>query len=184
VYFGNQLQQVYIDQSIGGVGTAGSTSLLLATNGTPNFNQFIENLIEGPGIALFADNLGNTTISSSSGVAKALFYVIDGGGSVISVGSKGQLSLPTGCTVTGWVITADQPGSAVVDVLRSSFADFPAVVSIAGTDKPTLVTSQSNENLAVTVWNTALNANDQVQFYVDSASVVTRLNVTINVTVP
>ena len=66
VYYGGQLQQFYVDQSIGNVGSAQSTSLLLSTNGTPNFNQFVQNLQQGPNIILVTDNLGNTTISGAA----------------------------------------------------------------------------------------------------------------------
>lgn len=185
VVYNNAVQAYYIDQSIGGVGSSGGTSLLLETNGTANFNQAILNLTQGPGITLFDDNLGNTTISTAV-IPRvcALSYTIDGGGSVIGVGAKGQLSIPASCTITGWVITSDQPGSAVVDVLRSSYPNFPATISLAGADKPTLASAQKNENLALTAWTIAINAGDQVQFYVDSASTVTRLNLTVNLTIP
>lgn len=65
VFFGGKLQQFYIDQSIGNVGSSGGTSVLFETNGTPNFNQTLQNLVQGVGVTLFTDNSGNTTISIS-----------------------------------------------------------------------------------------------------------------------
>jgi len=115
----------------------------------------------------------------------AIQFTIDGGGSVPSTGVKGQISIPSACTIKGWVITADQSGSAVVDVLRSTYAGFPSTSSIAGSDKPTLSSAQKNHDTTLTGWgSTAINADDIIQFNLNSVTTVTRINVTINVTVP
>jgi hypothetical protein len=112
-------------------------------------------------------------------------FQIDGGGSVPSTGTKGQISIPTSSTLTGWVITADQTGSAVVDILKSSYASFPTTSSIAGTDKPTLSSARKNEDLALTGWgSTAITAGDIVQFALNSVTTVTFIDVTLNVTIP
>lgn len=111
----------------------------------------------------------------------AIAYVIDGGGSPVIAGIKGQVNVPATCVITGWVITADQSGSAVVDVNAGSYASFPALSSIAASDKPTLASAQKNENLAATTWAGSIAAGTQVQFSVTSATTVTRLNVGLNV---
>jgi hypothetical protein len=180
VAYGGNVQQVYPDQSIGAVGTGGSSPILLETNNTPNFNQNVLNLIQGSGITIATDNLGNSTFtnigtgavsgpttsnqilittSNTTSVwesvtnifntvprTAAITYTIDGGGSAIITGSKGQLDIPfPGCTITGWVLTADQIGSAVVDVQSSSYAGFPgSLASICGGDEPTLSGVQKN----------------------------------------
>src|SRR5271157_301282 len=115
----------------------------------------------------------------------SLNFVIDGGGAVPGTGAYGQINVPVACTVTGWVLTADQSGSAVVDVLRSTYAGFPTTSSIAGTDKPTLSSVQKNENLSEGSWgSTALAAGDQIQVNLNSVTTCTRLNLTIICTIP
>ena len=219
VAYGGKVQQVYPDQSIGGAGTGGSSPILLETNNTPNFNQNVLNLIQGSGITIATDNLGNSTFtnigtgavsgptttnqilittSSTTSVwesvtnvfntvprTAAISYTIDGGGSAITTGSKGQLDIPfPGCTITGWVLTADQIGSAVVDVQSSSYAGFPgSLVSICGGDEPTLSGTQKNENLAVSAWSPVIVPGTQLNFNVISATTVTRLNLTLICTV-
>jgi hypothetical protein len=126
---------------------------------------------------------GLNIVSSTSRIASFNFQV-DGGGSAITTGAKGQWSVPTACTVTGWVLTADQSGSCVIDVLKSSYAGFPSTASIASTDKPTLSSAQKNENLALSVWTTALAQGDELQINVNSASTVTRVNLSILVSIP
>ena len=67
VAYGGQIQQVYPDQSIGGVGTgsASGTALILQTNGMSNGNQLSLNL-QGAGSVSVADNgSGTTTITGT-----------------------------------------------------------------------------------------------------------------------
>jgi hypothetical protein len=112
-------------------------------------------------------------------------FQIDGGGSTPGTGVKGQISIPTSCTLTGWVITADQTGSAVVDILRSTYAAFPTTSSIAGTDKPTLTSQRKNEDLTLTGWGSkSISSGDIIQFSLSSVSTVTFIDVTLNVTIP
>src|ERR1035437_1756286 len=66
IYFGGKLQNFYIDQSIGNAGSSPASPLVLSTNGTPNFSQTSLNFIQGSGITLSTDNLGNMTITGSS----------------------------------------------------------------------------------------------------------------------
>jgi hypothetical protein len=127
---------------------------------------------------------GTLPISQVGARSGSLTYVIDGAGSVVTTGVKGQLSVPANCTITGWTITADQSGSAVVDVLHSTYSGFPTTSSIAGTDKPTLSSAQKNTDSTLSGWgSTSLSVGDIVQFDVDSCSTCTRLIVTLNVSI-
>jgi hypothetical protein len=114
----------------------------------------------------------------------AIECVFDGAGAAPGLGSYGSISLPFDCTVLGWVLLADQPGSAVIDVQRSTYGAFPAASSITGADKPTLAAQQSNENLAVTQWTTALLKGDVLQFILNSVAGCNRLNLTLNISIP
>lgn len=124
---------------------------------------------------------GNALNLVSTSRVASFNFCIDGGGSTPSTGAKGQWDVPVGCVITGWVLTADQSGSAVVDVLKNTYAAFPTTASIAGSDKPTLVTSQKNENLAVSQWTTTLLQGDQLQVSLSSVTTCQRLNLTIRV---
>jgi hypothetical protein len=111
-------------------------------------------------------------------------FVIDGGGSTISTGQKGHIEVPFNCTVTGWSIYADQSGSAVVDVWKDTYANFPPSVAdtITGSEKPTLSAEIKNQDLTLSTWTTSFTKGDILAFNVDSASTVQRLTVVINVT--
>lgn len=144
-------------------------------------------LVNADNVTITGDGTPNDPlVASPQKIKSSIQFVIDGGGSAIAPGTFGQISIPFACTILGWVLTADQSGSAVVDVLRSTFAAFPTTASIAGTDKPTLTAAQKAENLGpLALWgSTAINPGDEIQIAVDSAATVTRLNLTLNLSIP
>src|ERR1700692_1368984 len=104
IFFGGKLQQFYVDQTIGNVGTAGISSVLLETNGSPNFNQALLNLQQGTNIILTPDNFGNVTITSM------------GAGTVLKTngvtnGSQTLLNLVNGSNIA---ITQDGAGNVTL----------------------------------------------------------------------
>lgn len=109
---------------------------------------------------------------------------IDGGGSAITTGVKGFISVPYACTINSWDIFADQSGSIVIDVWKDTYANFPPTVAdtIAGSEKPTLSSAQKNQDLTLSTWTTAVTAGDTIGYNVDSATTVTRVTVIIKCT--
>lgn len=109
--------------------------------------------------------------------------VIDGAAAVITTGVKLDLEVPFDCVVEGWVLVADLSGDIVIDVWRDTFANFPPVVgdSIAGTEKPTLATQQTNSDLALSTWTTTLSKGEWLRINVDSAATVTRVTLSLRV---
>ena len=87
-------------------------------------------------------------------------------------------------TVTGVRLFADQSGSAVVDIWKDSYANFPATVAdtITASAKPTLSAAAKYEDTTLTGWTTSLVAGDVLRFNVDSASTITRLTVSLTLT--
>lgn len=124
------------------------------------------------------------TSSTSPSSASSFGITIDGGGSAITTGVKGYVTIPYSGTITGWDIFSDVSGSIVVDVWKTNYADAPPTISdtIAGSEKPTLSSSQKNQNNSLSTWTTSVTAGDIVAFNVDSASTVTRVNLAIKIT--
>lgn len=121
-------------------------------------------------------NAPPTTISRSFGIT------IDGGGSAITSGIKGDVVVPFNMTISSWTLIADQTGSIVIDVWKDTYANYPPTVadSIAGSEKPTLSSAAKNQDTNLTTWTTAVSAGDIVRFNVDSVSTVARVTLTIN----
>jgi hypothetical protein len=108
--------------------------------------------------------------------------MIDGGGSTPSVNANSWVVVPYGCTITGWHITSDVSGSAVVDVLKSTYAGFPSFTSIAGTEKPTLSSAQKNQDTSLSTWTATITAGDYIKFNLDSVATVTYIYVSLDIT--
>lgn len=109
---------------------------------------------------------------------KTFGITIDGGGSAITTGIKGDITIPFSCTIDSWYITADQAGSIVIDIWKDTLANFPPTVldTIAGTEKPTLAGAAFNSDTSLTTFTRSLAANDVIRFNVDSVATVTRVN--------
>lgn len=98
--------------------------------------------------------------------AAGIPFIIDGGGSVITTGSKGFLPVPFACTINSWSLLADQSGSISIDILRANNA-VPVTSIVGGGTKPNLSSAQFAGLVAPSGWtSTALAANDWLAFTV------------------
>ena len=111
---------------------------------------------------------------------------IDGGGSVLTTGIKGDVSIPFAGTITKVRLLADQSGSIVIDIWKDSYANYPPTVAdtITASAKPTISAAIKSEDATLTGWTTAIVAGDTLRFNVDSVTSITRvtLELTIQVT--
>ncbi len=113
--------------------------------------------------------------NSTNLLIRSVGLTSDGGGTALTTGSKGYITVPYSGTIQKWYLAADQSGSCVIDIKRSS-------VSIVGTgNKPTLSSSQFTNALASGWTSTAITAEDIIEFNLDSASTITRVNLVMKV---
>ena len=119
--------------------------------------------------------------------AGSLGIVIDGGGSVISPGLKGFFEVGVPCTITGVTVlstdVAATPGSIIIDIWKDAFENYPptAVDSITASARPTLSSSNKSRDTTLTEWSTLIAAGDILAFNVVSASVVTKVSLTLTI---
>ena len=108
-------------------------------------------------------------------------FIIDGGGSAITVGQKGHLEVPFACTINQVTMLADVSGSIVVDIWKTTYALFPPADadSITASAPPTISAAQKSQDSILTGWTTAIAAGDILAFNVDSAATVTRVTLSI-----
>jgi hypothetical protein len=145
------------------------------TNATLTWNETTEQWEAGlvgatEKLLRYSDNLG------SAGTT------IDGGGEELIVGTNTWVVLPFNATITGWTILADQSGSCVVDVRKTSYANFPAEAgdSITNSTPPTLTSQLKNTSTTLTGWTTSLSKGDILVFNVNSVDTITRVTVVLN----
>lgn len=113
----------------------------------------------------------------------SIIFIIDGGGLVITTGQKGHIEVPFDCIAQAWTIMGDVSGSVVVDVWKDTYANFPPTVAdtIAGSEKPTLSSAQSNQDLSLNTWTTFFKKGEILSFNVDSVTTITRVVICIRV---
>jgi hypothetical protein len=109
--------------------------------------------------------------------------VVDGGGSTITTGIKGDILVPFACTINEWSLLADQSGSVTVDIWKDTYANYPptSADSITGSAAVSITNNVKNQSSTLTGWTTAIAENDALRFNVSSASTITRLTITLDV---
>lgn len=117
-------------------------------------------------------------------MADCIEFVIDGGGSAITTGVKGDIEIPYNCTITRVTMLADQTGSAVVNLWVDTYANFPPTVAdkITASAPPTISSASKSQDTTLTGWTTSLTSGSILRYNVDSASTVTRVTVSLKVT--
>lgn len=110
-------------------------------------------------------------------------FIIDGGGSAITTGVKGDLMIPFACNIESVALLADQSGSIVIDIWKDTYGNYPATVAdtITASAKPTLSTATKYSDSTLTGWTKAIAAGDTLRFNVDSVATVTRVTLSLKV---
>lgn len=113
----------------------------------------------------------------------AIEFIIDGGGSVITTGIKGDFRIPFACTIVSVTLLADQSGSIVVDIWKQAYADYPPedANSITASAVPTISGAVKSEDTSLTGWTTGITAGDTLRFNVDSVATIERMTVVLEV---
>jgi len=114
----------------------------------------------------------------------SITFIIDGGGSAITTGIKGDLEIPFACTINRVTMLGSPSGSIVVDIWKQAYADFPPedAQSITASAPPTITTAEKSQDSTLTGWTTAIAAGDCLRFYVDSVTDIERVTLSLKVT--
>jgi hypothetical protein len=111
-------------------------------------------------------------------------FIIDGGGSAITTGIKGDIQFQYAGTINSVTLLADQSGSIVVDIWKDSYANHPPTVAdtITASAKPTISTATKSTDTTLTGWTTSISAGDILRFNVDSITTCTRVSLILKIT--
>lgn len=119
------------------------------------------------------ETLGGTVVAECT---------VDGNGNVPSTGVCGDAYVPIACTIVAAVLQSNFAGSCVIDVWAAPFVtNTPptAANSICASDLPTLSSSVSSIDTALTGWTTALAAGTALRFNIVSVSTLTRFTLSL-----
>lgn len=164
--------------TIGGTSCSGSGGLARLTNAaftTPDL---------GTPSAINLTNATSLPVAAlpSNQKIRAIAFVIDGGGSTITTGVKGDLQIPFACTISRATLLADQSGSIVVNVWKDTVANYPPTVAdkITASAPPTISSATNSTDATLTGWTTSITALDTLRFNVDSATSITRVTLVLS----
>ena len=135
-----------------------------------------------PGTTFTMSGTGNKTMNVSNNIlTTAITFIIDGGGSAITTGVKGDLEIPFACTITAVRVFLDQSGSIVVDIWKDTYANYPptGADSITASAKPTVSSATKSQDTTLTGWTTTITAGNTLRFNVDSITTATRATVVL-----
>ena len=109
-------------------------------------------------------------MANTADLTRTINYVVDYGSSPMTIGDKGSLSIEVSGVIQSWVIVADKIGNLIVDVKKCSYANYPDVISICGSNNPVLNNQNKNTDDLLSGWNTTLNAGDILNYEVINTS--------------
>ena len=165
----------------GGGGSTNTGSLLTTASIAGSTITFTKG--DGSTFPIVVPTGGTGSGAVTGGVLSGSFGItIDGAGSVITVGNKGYVTIPYAGTITGWTMIANQSGNCAIDVWKAGGTIPTGANTITGTEKPTLSSQQLASDTSLTTWTTSVAAGDVFAFYVDSATTITRVNLSIYIT--
>lgn len=172
---------------------AGTLTIDVESLTSADLTDFAEAVDDRVG-ALFTDSTNIDVIYNDAGNAETidlttafktitLNFVIDGGGSAITTGVKGDLVVDFACAISGATALADQSGSIVIDIWKDTYANFPPVDadSITASAPVTITTATKSQDSTLTGWTTAISAGDILRFNVDSITTIQRVTIALKV---
>lgn len=159
---------------------------LIRSGSNAHLNQVTASFFSGNGSALtgvVASSASFATTASYFQDTKSVGLTIDGGGSIITTGIKGDITLPYSGYINAWYLTSDVAGDIVIDVWKDTFANFPPTVAdtIAGTEQPTLSGTSFNFDTNLTTWTRQVQTGDVIRFNVVSAATLKRITLVIKI---
>jgi hypothetical protein len=161
----------------------GTNASLTAINGGVVYSGASAMAITAAGVAGQVLSSAGAAAPTWTNLSAAIPFIVDGGGLPLLSGPQGYLQIPFNCTIFSVSMLADQVGSITMDILKGTYAGFPTTASICGVaSKPTITAGVKYEDSTLTGWSKNLSAGDILAFNIDSASTVTRVTLTLNVT--
>lgn len=110
-------------------------------------------------------------LANTADLTRTINYVVDNGSRPMTTGNKGYLSIDVTGVIESWILISDADGTLEVDLRKSTFDDYPNVVSICGGNTPQFAATNKNSDDTLTGWTTTLNAGDIIQFEVINTTV-------------
>jgi hypothetical protein len=156
-----------------------NTDTTLTTNGVAALIQsgtLKQNLAVDSGITV--DGVDLSALSTVG-----IMFLIDGGGSAITTGVKGDLEIPFSCNITKATALADQNGSIAVSIWKDTYSNYPptAADNITSTNPIYISASNKVQDSVLSYWTKAVSVGDILRYNVDNCTTITRVTISLTV---
>ena len=127
-----------------------------------------------------SSNVSTGAFVSVSDNIRGFGYSFDGGGSALSSGVTGYVTVPYACTIAGWNMALDA-GTATVDIWKiATGTAIPTVTNtITASALPAISTGTAKHSTTLTSWTTTSAANDIYGFNLSAVATATFVNIVV-----
>ena len=122
-------------------------------------------------------------LHSTSLTYAGIQFVIDGGGSAITTGIKGDLEIPFDCAIDRADAFADTTGNITVSIWKSTYAGFAptSTANITASAPVTITSAVKSQDSTLTGWTKTIAGDSILRFNVDSCAAITRVTISLRV---
>lgn len=160
--------------------TANSSDATLLNRANHTGNQAISTISS---LQATLDAKTGTTVQRTGTIT---FNVTSGNNILIGAGEKGDVLAGQSATITKWTLIADVATTAVVEVWKDTFANYPPTVADtitgSGTQRPTLTAARIAQSTTLTGWNVSVGLDDILRFNVVSNTAAKQLTLVLSYT--
>jgi len=128
---------------------------------------------------------GDTVYGSGGGtITLPITFTMNGGGSVLTTGTKGWVVTPFAGTITGWTLLVNPSGTMQIDIWKDILANFMPTDSDSITaSAPVYISSAyTAHDETLSGWTTSFSAGDVFAFNIDSCSTIQHAVLVLTVT--
>lgn len=111
----------------------------------------------------------------------SIVFVLDGNGAPLDFTVSGEMVIPFAGTITGWKVLAPESGSLVTTVNKASWAAYPTMSPISGSQPPALTSATLARDDNLTDWQVTIDADDILQIPIVSADNLTQATIVLSI---
>ena len=153
----------------------------LVSFANPVFNIKVVIINSGTGSGVLSGGLSGTNTNTFTTIISTvpapttaqINVVIDNGPDIIPDGSFVTVQVPSNIVITNWSLIANMNTTTYVDILCSSYANYPisskiSPVLVTESNYPKLIATNKNLSTSLSGWKTNISADSILKFYINS----------------
>ena len=125
------------------------------------------------------DDIVMIALAAAADLTRTVNYVIDSGSLPMQVGDKGKLTIDVTGVIENIRVLSDQTGDIVLDIGKTSFADYPNFNSITAGQRVQLINTDNYFDDVLNNWTTSITAGDILRFDVISVNNIRRVLISL-----